>query len=689
MPSIIYGKQLADALGKDGKQEKDDYAKAWKVAIKAIMAMLRFKRSIARWSRKSDPRSRDAGYDHTLRGFHELPPTPLRRLAREMPPKTVELVIHGLKGELLMGPDVVALNVYVSQIKQRLLVHARNAVIKGHLSRALQLYSFIALGAVVHLLHKRRAVGNLETLKMLIQEDGHAGTGAYSPDTMATNLAGVAAKLPEENGLQSPRHGPSTLKTPLAGERGNDPPAPRIELVAVVFVHIYGLVAWGDASAGGAIPLSISERLSHGITFAVGNTRAFAAVGQSGQVTTWGDPACGGSSVSVAEHLKSRAFQICHNEWAFAAFREGGQLVCWGDPDAGGHPGEVAASLTSGVMKVCSTEFAFAALKESGQVVTWGDASVGGDSSAVQAQLQGVRSIWSNAGAFVAVKEDGSTVVWGDPGAGGVLPEAELHGIDSVYSNIRAFAAITSGGRAVAWGAPGCGGDASAVQHELEDVVDIRGNGRAFAAMKADGGVVCWGNPDFGGDASATQHMLKHSIVEVVPSLKAFAALREDPISLGYTVMTWGDAATGGDSSKVGRLLIGNVLQVVANDWAFAARRDDGLVVCWGDADSGGDASLVAEKIRAGGGASMLYKTTRAFAAVLADGSICSWGEISCGGDCTPAEVELAGAKVLDMCANDYAFCARSSTGRVVSWGHKMYGGSIDEERRRASCPAA
>ena len=28
------------------------------------------------------------------------------------------------------------------------------------------------------------------------------------------------------------------------------------------------------------------------------------------------------------------------------------------------------------------------------------------------------------------------------------------------------------------------------------------------------------------------------------------------------------------------------------------------------------------------------------------------------------------GREVLDMCANDYAFCARSSTGRVVSWGH-------------------
>ena len=33
---------------------------------------------------------------------------------------------------------------------------------------------------------------------------------------------------------------------------------------------------------GGSIPLSLSDRLDAGITFAVGNTRAFAAVGQQG-----------------------------------------------------------------------------------------------------------------------------------------------------------------------------------------------------------------------------------------------------------------------------------------------------------------------------------------------------------------------------------------------------------------------
>ena len=143
-------------------------------------------------------------------------------------------------------------------------------VIKGRLSRALQLYSFIALGAVVHLLHKRRAVDDLETLKMLSEEDNE-NDGAFSPETMS-RLKAVAATLP--------------LKTAAAPESAGELPAARIELTAVVFIHVYGLVAWGDPTAGGSIPLSLSQRLSAGITFAVGNTRAFAAVGQQGSLSS-------------------------------------------------------------------------------------------------------------------------------------------------------------------------------------------------------------------------------------------------------------------------------------------------------------------------------------------------------------------------------------------------------------------
>lgn len=193
MANLLYGKQLANALGKDGSSK--DFKRVWKVAIQAVVAMLRFKSGLSGWSQRADPRSKNAVVDHTLKGFHTLPPTPLRRLQKELPPDTVKLVLHGLKGELLMGPDVVSLKVHISQIKKRLEVHARNEVIKGRLSRALQLYSFIALGAVVHLLHRRRAVDDMETLRMLQSEQAETGDGTFSPDTLA-RLAQVASAMP-------------------------------------------------------------------------------------------------------------------------------------------------------------------------------------------------------------------------------------------------------------------------------------------------------------------------------------------------------------------------------------------------------------------------------------------------------------------------------------------------------------
>ncbi|CAK9087615.1 unnamed protein product [Durusdinium trenchii] len=102
MANLLYGKQLANALGKDGSSDRD-FRRVWKVAIQAVIAMLRFKSGLQKWTLRSDPRSKNAVVDHTLRGFYTLPPTPLRRLQKELPPDTVELVLHGLKGELLMG----------------------------------------------------------------------------------------------------------------------------------------------------------------------------------------------------------------------------------------------------------------------------------------------------------------------------------------------------------------------------------------------------------------------------------------------------------------------------------------------------------------------------------------------------------------------------------------------------------
>ena len=45
--------------------------------------------------------------------------------------------------------------------------------------------------------------------------------------------------------------------------------------------------------------------------------------------------------------------------------------------------------------------------------MTWGDADCGGDSSAVQAKLKAVDTIYSTEFAFAAKLKDGTVVTWG------------------------------------------------------------------------------------------------------------------------------------------------------------------------------------------------------------------------------------------------------------------------------------
>ena len=61
-----------------------------------------------------------------------------------------------------------------------------------------------------------------------------------------------------------------------------------------------------------------------------------------------------------------------------------------------------------------ATGHAFAVKLADGLVVTWGAAECGGDSSSVQAQLQGVHTIYSTERAFAAQLADGRVVTWGE-----------------------------------------------------------------------------------------------------------------------------------------------------------------------------------------------------------------------------------------------------------------------------------
>ena len=60
-----------------------------------------------------------------------------------------------------------------------------------------------------------------------------------------------------------------------------------------------------------------------------------------------------------------------------------------------------------------------------------------------------------------------------------------------------AFAVILRDESVCALGEALMGGDASAVQHQLQDVRQIQAAHAAFAAILADGTVVTWGDPEY------------------------------------------------------------------------------------------------------------------------------------------------------------------------------------------------
>ncbi|UXB09942.1 hypothetical protein GP476_00005 (plasmid) [Aeromonas dhakensis] len=336
-----------------------------------------------------------------------------------------------------------------------------------------------------------------------------------------------------------------------------------------------------------------------------------------------------------------------------------GTVVTWGNN--GGDSSAVQADLTQ-VQTIFSTlGGAFAALKQDGTVVTWGDADNGGDSSAVQAQLTNVQTIFSNDSAFAALKKDGTVVTWGHGLGGGdsSAVQAQLTRVQTIFSTYSAFAALKQDGTVVAWGGLG-GGDSSAVQAQLNNVQTIFSNWMAFAALKKDGTVVTWGDAGYGGDSSAVQTQLTN--VQTIFSVRDglfFAALKQDG-----TVVTWGD----GSSAVQAQLT--KVQTIFSNLNAVAALKQDGTVVTWGNAREGGDSSAVQAQLT---NVQTIFSAGVAFAALKQDGTVVTWGVANYGGDSSAVQAQLT--NVQTICSNYAAFAALKKDGTVVTWGDAPFGG--------------
>ncbi|MFM5815263.1 Ig-like domain-containing protein [Aeromonas dhakensis] len=346
-----------------------------------------------------------------------------------------------------------------------------------------------------------------------------------------------------------------------------------------------------------------------------------------------------------------------------------GTVVTWGDISTGGDSSAVQALLTN-VQSIFSNGSAFAALKQDGTVVTWGDTDNGGDSSAVQAQLTNVQTIFSHGSlnnAFAALKQDGTVVTWGEPTAGGdsSAVQAQLTNVQTIFANANAFAALKQDGTVVTWGQAGSGGDSSAVQAQLTNVQTIFANTNTFAALKQDGTVVTWGVPGTGGDSSVVQAQLTN-VQSIFTNTSAYAALKQDG-----TVVTWGDPSTGSDSSAVQPQLT-NVQTIFANGSAFAALKQDGTVVTWGDPAAGGDSSAVQPQLT---NVQNIFSQSdnSSFAALKQDGTVVTWGDPGTGGDSSAVQAQLT--NVQSIFTNTSAYAALKQDGTVVTWGQSLNGG--------------
>ena len=406
------------------------------------------------------------------------------------------------------------------------------------------------------------------------------------------------------------------------------------------------------------------------------------------------------------------AYEI-RNKSAFAAIRDDGSVVTWGDPKTGGDSSEVIDRLRGDVVQIYATRKAFAALKADGSVITWGDRRQGGNSDGVKNDLKGgVVDIFSTGTAFVALKKDKTVVAWGDPergGSFGEVPKKELKNIASVVSTFsendnmsEAFAALRHDGSAVTWGDRSVRDDSKSNQiKEIKNISQIIPNHQAFVFLLDNGEIVAIGNKTSGGELGRVSYShetnddspysvfpngdrslvpgqeiyndsnrLQNGIEKIVPSYKAFAALKEDG-----SVVTWGRFYQGGDSREVGNQISSDVVDLFSCWKGFAALKKDGSVVSWGGwKDEEFAISPEQVKLQLNSDVATVYSTGKSMAALKSDGSVVTWGNKLTGGDSSNVSDQLS-SNVVKIFSTNSAFAALRSDGSVVAWGDPAKGG--------------
>ncbi|NOZ90283.1 MAG: BspA family leucine-rich repeat surface protein, partial [Epsilonproteobacteria bacterium] len=393
------------------------------------------------------------------------------------------------------------------------------------------------------------------------------------------------------------------------------------------------------------------------------NSYEFAVLKKDKSVVGWGK---GDGDVISFEDLKDSLTDIkaiYSNSRAYAALSNSGKVITWGEKGAGGDSSIVKNELTD-IKSIYSTATAFAALKNNGEVITWGDKQNGGNSSKVEDDLKNIIAIYSTTSGFLAITKDRKVVGWGY--FSGDYDFSTISNVKKIYTTSLGFAIEKLDGSIVTWYEPQ--GSFANIYKIKEDAPVISFDkiytiSNSFIGLKSNGEVVTWSGV-FKGEKSLKTYSELINIEKIYLGYNWFAAISKD-----NKIYVWHnnkinsvDSLKNIDEIKNKE----NIKYISSTSTAYAILTKDGKVVCGGSSSSGGNCSKVKDKLY---DIRDIYATKNAFAALRKDGTVITWGG-SQGGDSSSVEDSLE--DIVDIASTINQFSAIKNDGTVIVWPESL-----------------
>ncbi len=215
-------------------------------------------------------------------------------------------------------------------------------------------------------------------------------------------------------------------------------------------------------------------------------------------------------------------------------------------------------------------------------------------------------------------------------------------------------------GKVVCWGATNSGGGVSTLtMNALTGVKHIFATWHAFAGLTSDGSLPSWGHSRYGGG-----QMLPGTNRFVAATVSAFSSIQAD-----LSVIAWGHSTQGGSIPRY--ISTQKYTSLQSTRTAFVGLTLGGGLEAWGDVKSGGNNATIPVSANH---ISRVFGNDAAFAALSSSGTVITWGHRAYGGDSSEVASSISSG-VKYICTTSAAFAAIKSDGSVITWGHPTFGG--------------